>query len=140
MLAMRDVNAPMKATKQARRDATQLFRACVVNGLLDEARARRVVQQVVTAKPRGYLGTLSYFRRLVLLEVLRRTAKVDSAAPLPPDLQAKVQASLVKVYGQGVTASFALNPALIGGLRIQVGSDVYDGSVRGRLAALERSF
>ena len=130
----------MKATKQAKRDATQLFRSCVVNGLLDEAHARRVVQQVVTAKPRGYLGILSYFRRLVLLEVLRRTAKVDSAAPLSPDLQAKVQASLTKVYGQGVTASFALNPALIGGLRIQVGSDVYDGSVRGRLAALERGF
>jgi F0F1-type ATP synthase delta subunit len=29
---------------------------------------------------------------------------------------------------------------LIGGLRIQVGSDVYDGSVRARLASLEQSF
>jgi F-type H+-transporting ATPase subunit delta len=130
----------MKATKQARRDGTQLFRACLVNGMLDEARARQMVQQVIANKPRGYLGVLSYFRRLVLLDIARRTAKVDTAAPLTPDLQAKVQASLVKVYGQGVVASFALNPALIGGIRIQVGSDVYDGSVRGRLVALERSF
>ena len=60
--------------------------------------------------------------------------------PLPADLQVSVQAELTKVYGPGITASFAENPALIGGLRIQVGSDVYDGSVRGRLAALERSF
>jgi F-type H+-transporting ATPase subunit delta len=130
----------MKATKQARRDGTQLFRACLVNGMLDETRARQMVQQVIANKPRGYLGVLSYFRRLVLLDIARRTAKVDTAAPLTPDLQAKVQASLVKVYGQGVVASFALNTALIGGIRIQVGSDVYDGSVRGRLAALERSF
>ena len=140
---MRDcelVEPPVKATKQARRDATQLFRACMVNGLLDEARARRVVQQIVTGKSRGFLGTLSYFRRLVMLDALRRTAKVDSAVPLPADLQAKVQANLLKVYGQGLTASFTQNPALIGGLRIRVGSDVYDGSVRGRLAALQRSF
>jgi F-type H+-transporting ATPase subunit delta len=130
----------MKATKQARRDGTQLFRACMVNGLLDEARSRQIIQKVVAEKPRGYLGVLSYFRRLLLLDIARRTAKVESAAPLAPDLQAKVQASLVKVYGQGVVASFALNSALIGGIRIQVGSDVYDGSVRGRLTALERSF
>lgn len=130
----------MKASKQARRDATQFYRSCVVNGLLDEARARRAVQQIVTAKPRGYLGTLSYFRRLVMLDVLRHTAKIESAVALSVDLQAKVQASLLKVYGQGVTASFAQNPALIGGIRVRVGSDVYDGSVRGRLAALERSF
>jgi len=130
----------MKATKQARRDATRLFRACVVNGMLDETRARRAVQQIVTVKPRGFLGTLSYFRQLVMLDVLRRAAKVESAAPLAAELQAKVQASLAKVYGKGVTASFAQNPALIGGIRIRVGSDVYDGSVRGRLAALERSF
>ena len=130
----------MKATKQARRDATRIFRACVVNGLLDETRARRAVQQIVTVKPRGFLGTLSYFRQLVMLDVLRRAAKVESAAPLAAELQAKVQASLARVYGQGVTASFAQNPALIGGIRIRVGSDVYDGSVRGRLAALERSF
>ena len=55
----------MKATKQARREATQLFRLCLVNGVLDENRARQVVQQIVAAKPRGYLGTLSYFQRLV---------------------------------------------------------------------------
>ena len=35
---------------------------------------------------------------------------------------------------------FAQNPALIGGMRIKVGSDVYDGSVQARLAALQESF
>jgi F-type H+-transporting ATPase subunit delta len=41
------------------------------------------------------------------------------------------------VYGAGVEATFTENPALIGGMRIKVGSDVYDDSVRARLAALE---
>ncbi len=43
-------------------------------------------------------------------------------------------------YGAALRTTFVLQPALIGGLRIQVGSDVYDGSVRAGLAALERSF
>ena len=130
----------MKATKQARREATQLFRLCLVNGLLDEGRARQVVQHIIAAKPRGYLGTLSYFRRLVELDQARRTAKIESALTLPQELQARVQTGLARVYGQGLSISFAQNPALIGGMRLRVGSDVYDGSVQARLAALEQSF
>jgi F-type H+-transporting ATPase subunit delta len=130
----------MKTPKQARRAAAQLFRLCQVNGLLDEARARQVLQKLVAAKPRGYLATLSYFRRLLRLDSARHTAQVQSAQPLAPDLQAGVQAGLARVYGAGLNVSFAANPALIGGMRIQVGSDVYDGSVEARLAALEQSF
>ena len=129
----------MKVTKQARREGKQLFRLCLVNGLLDENRARQVVRQFVAAKPRGYLATLSHFRRLVELDSARHTAKVESALTLPADFQASVQTGLANVYGPGLTTSFAENPALIGGMRIRVGSDVYDGSVQARLAALEQS-
>ena len=130
----------MKATKQARREATQLFRLCTVNKLLDEGRARQVVQQIVATRPRGYLGTLSHFCRLVKLDCARHTAEVQSALNLPADLQAGVRAGLARLYGAGLTTSFAENPALIGGMRIQVGSDLYDGSVQARLSALEQSF
>jgi F-type H+-transporting ATPase subunit delta len=130
----------MKATKQARREATQLFRLCLVRSLLDADRVRQVVRQIVMARPRGYLGTLSHFRRLVKLDSDRHTAKIESAIALPADLQSSVQSGLSRVYGPGLSASFAENSTLIGGMRIQVGSDVYDGSVRARLAALERSF
>ena len=44
------------------------------------------------------------------------------------------------MYGPELNTSFADNPALIGGMRISVGSDVYDGSVKAGLAALENSF
>jgi F-type H+-transporting ATPase subunit delta len=39
-----------------------------------------------------------------------------------------------------VSTSFAENPALIGGMRVKIGSDVYDGSVRAALEALEERF
>jgi len=130
----------MKVSKQTRREAKQLFRSCCANGMLDEARARKMVQRVLEAKPRGYIAILSHFQRLVKLDLDRRTAKVESATPLSQDLQAKVQAGLARAYGPGLNLSFGQNPALIGGMRIKVGSDVYDGSVQARLAALQESF
>ena len=130
----------MKASLQSRREATQLFRACLVNGMLDEGRARTAVQRLVAEKPRGCLGILSHFRRLLKLDRSRHEARVETARPLPTDLQARVQAGLARTYGEGLSVSFVENPALIAGMRIRVGSDVYDGSVRRRLAALESKF
>ena len=130
----------MKISKRAKREAKQLLRLCLVNGLLDEHRVRRVVQHVAAAGQRDYPAILSHFGRLVKLDLARRTATVDSATPLPEDLQTVIQAGLTRRYGPGLTTAFAHRPALIGGMRIQVGSDVYDGSVRAGLAALEKSF
>ena len=49
----------------------------------------------------------------------------------------QILADLVRIYGSGLDTSFDENPALIGGMRIRVGSDVYDDSVRARLASIE---
>jgi F-type H+-transporting ATPase subunit delta len=130
----------VKVTKQARREAKELFRSCLVNGVLDENRVRTAVQKTIELKPRGYVAILSHFQRLVKLELDRRSAKVESATPLAADLQASIQANLTRLYGAGLNISFAQNPALLGGLRIKVGSDVYDGSIQARLAAIEQSF
>jgi F-type H+-transporting ATPase subunit delta len=130
----------MKVSKQTRREAKQLFRSCLVLGLVDDDRARRAVQRVLEAKPRGYLPILSHFQRLVKLDADRRTAKIESAVELPQDMKDKVQADLSRMYGPGLNVSFAQNAALIGGLRIKVGCDVYDGSVAARLTALRESF
>ena len=130
----------MKATRKSKRDAMRLYRLCLDQGLLNEDRARKVVQELVAARPRGFLGTLTHFHRLVQLDHARHTAKIESAVALPAELQIGVEKNLGRVYGPGLSSSFAAEPALIGGMRIRVGSDVYDGSVRGRLAALEQSF
>jgi len=130
----------MLSSRLTRREAKDLFRSCVVNGLLDEARVRQAVQQVIATKPRGFAGILSHFQRLVRLDLGRRNARIESAVPLSPALQNSVQASLTRVYGPGLNTAFVQNPSLIGGMKIQVGSDVYDGSIQARLAALQESF
>jgi F-type H+-transporting ATPase subunit delta len=130
----------MKISKQAQRDARQLFRSCQVNNLLDENRVRQAVSLVLAKKPRSYVGILSRLHRLVKLDLERRAAHVESATPLPADLQNDVTNRIKKIYGDGVNIAFGQNPALLGGLRIQVGSDLYDGSVKTRLNKLEQSF
>ena len=130
----------MKNVRQTRRQAKRLFGLCLVNGLLDEGRVRQAAQQVIAANRRDGPALLSRFLYLVKLDRARHSAEVESAAPLPADLQESIKSGLERTYGPGISASFAQNPALIGGMRIKVGSDVYDGSVRGALAVLESSF
>ena len=130
----------MKITKQSRRDAKALFGVCRVNGALDEAKVRQVVTAVIDRKPRGYLSTLTHFQRLVKLDIERRTARVENAVASSPELVEAIKTNLARRYGPGLNVSFWVNPELIGGLRIKVGSDVYDGSVAARLAALDETF
>jgi F-type H+-transporting ATPase subunit delta len=127
----------MKQNRKARRAARHLFRLCLVDGMLDQDRARRVARGIGVSGRRGSLAILSDFQRLVRLERDRRTALVESAVPLADGVRESVEAGLARVYGPGLDASFEQNPTLIGGMRITVGSAVYDGSVRARLAALK---
>ena len=130
----------MKISKPAQRDARQLFRSCQVNGLLDENRVRQAVTLVLAQKPRRYIEILSRLLRLVKLDLERRTARVESVTSLPADLQMDVANRIKKIYGDSVSLTFDQNPALIGGLRVKVGSDVYDGSVRAKLERLAAGF
>ena len=130
----------MKITKKAKREAKQMYRFCLVNGLLDENRARQVTKRVVATGQRDCLPILTHFLRLVKLDCAQHTATIESATPLPADLHTAVQTGLTHRYGPGLTTAFAQRPELIGGMRIQVGCDVYDGSVRAGLEALQKSF
>ena len=127
----------MKASKRTRRAARRLYRLCQVDGRLDPGRVRLVVQRVARSGRRGTVAILGDLLRLVRLDRARHRAVVESATGLAEDMRRDVQAGLERAYGDGLEMSFEVNPALIGGMRIRVGSDVYDGSIRARLAALE---
>jgi F-type H+-transporting ATPase subunit delta len=130
----------MKISKQAQREARQLFRSCFVNGLLDENRVRQCVTLVVQKQPRGYVAILSRVHRLVKLELARRNVRVENAVETSPEQAAGIRARLERQYGPGLNIQYSINPQLIGGMRVQVGSDLYDGSVKTRLDELEQSF
>jgi len=130
----------MKGSKQSRREAKQLFKTCQVDGLLDADRVRTAVRLLIEQKPRGYFGILQHLHRLVKLDEASRTARVESAVALGQAQQQEVRDSLNRLKGGQVAVEFAENPGLIGGMRVKLGDDVFDGSVRTRLANLSETF
>ena len=128
----------MKANRRSRRLARQLFQLCLVGGKLDPGRVRQVGKRLAEGSERNSLAVMSQFQRMVRLDQARHTAVIESAEPLTDEVRRVVEAELTRLHGADLGISVATNPSLIGGMRVTVGSSVYDGSVRGRLDALER--
>jgi len=65
-------------------------------------------------------------------------AQVISAAPLGEDELSALRESLARATGNQVTMSVNTNPDLLAGLVVQIGSTLYDGSVRTQLDEIRR--
>lgn len=130
----------MISSKQIRREARGLFKACVSGGKLDEKRVTTVVDTLLDKRPHGYLSILKEFQRLIRQEIDRSTATVETATGIDAEVKSGIEKKLKQEYGDGLIINFKENAALIGGMRVKVGSDVFDGSVSARLQALGESF
>ena len=128
----------MKVSKETRQISRALLRASFTNGQLDRGRISSLVQSLIAEKPRDCVRVLEAYKRLLRLEVEKRHARIESAAELDQATREQIVANLRKKYGSDLTTEFATNPALLGGVRIRVGSDVWDGSVRNRLQRLQQ--
>lgn len=130
----------MKISKVAAATARRLYGMCQVNGQLDDSRLRDLVSKLIEAQPRDYRAILAAIQRLTRLEMARREVLVESAIDLTATEGQRITAGLAKDYGDKLTIRFATNSDLLGGLRIKVGDDVLDGSVKGRLDRLSKAF
>ena len=130
----------MKVSKDALRHARALFRTCVKEGGLDADRIKLISKRVGEEKPRGYLGILTAFHRLLRLDLEKSHAVIESADALSDHLQNGVLKDLRDRYGNDVTSEFKVVPDLLGGMRVRVGSDIWDGSVKTRLDQLSQAF
>ena len=129
----------MKIDRQSRQSAKKCFRACrKPDGSVDESGLREIVQLLVNRKPRNYIGVLTYLHRLVELALEESTVRVESATPLA-DRGASVFADLEQRYGPAARTSYEENPALLGGLRIRRGNNIWDGSLSSRLDRLQQA-
>jgi len=128
----------MKINKEIRQLSREMLRASFTDGQLDPGRISSVIESVITRKPRNYINVLKNYRRLLRLEVEKRRARIETASEMDPATQSEVVTNLKKKYGSDLTPEFVVNPELLGGMRIRVGSDVWDGSVRNRLEQLQQ--
>lgn len=122
----------MKISREAQRTARQLFDASFVNGRLDETRALTIAETLEQKRPRHAFQILKEFTRLLRLELAKHHALIESAAALDEASKQAIMTALGQ-HDPQVTFSVATKASLIGGARIQLGSDVWDGSVSARL-------
>jgi F-type H+-transporting ATPase subunit delta len=126
----------MKLTKEARKLSKDLLRSSFTDGLLDAGKVKKATETVIVSRPRNYIGVLKEYARLIRLETAKRQAVIESAEALDANEKTGITKTLRAKFGADVTTDYKVNPALIGGLRIQVGSTVVDASVRSRLDRL----
>ena len=128
----------MKINKETRQLSKELLRASFTDGQLDAGRISSLLKSLIEKKPRHYIQVLEAYQRLIRLEVEKRTATIETATELSPDAGEQMVSNLKRRYGNDLTARFVVNPELLGGMRIRVGSDVWDSSVRNRLHRLQQ--
>ncbi|HZS19072.1 MAG TPA: F0F1 ATP synthase subunit delta [Candidatus Udaeobacter sp.] len=128
----------MKINKEIRRLSREMLRASFTDGQLDAGKIRSLVDSLIAKKPRNYIDVLKNYRRLLRFELDKRRARIETATEVDSTTSSQLVANLKKKYGNDLTAEFIVNPQLLGGMRVRVGSDVWDGTVRSRLEQLER--
>jgi F-type H+-transporting ATPase subunit delta len=128
----------MKINKEIRQVSRAMLRASFTDGQLDRGKIASLAQSLIAKKPRRYVDILQNYKRLLRLEIEKRHAKIESASELSPHTSSNIVAKLKRKYGDDVTTEFVVDPTLLGGMRVRVGSDVWDGTVRNRLERLRQ--
>jgi F-type H+-transporting ATPase subunit delta len=127
----------MKLNKEIRRLSRKMLQASFTDGQLDPGRIASLVDSLVTQKARNYIDVLKNYKRLLRLELEKRHATIETASEMDPAIRSGIVSNLKSKYGDDLTTEFHVDPQLLGGMRIRVGNDVWDGSVRNRLQRLQ---
>ena len=82
---------------------------------------------------RSFAGALTKLVELAAERREKRVAYVTVAALLDAEEEQRLGAKLSQLYGRDVTVKQTVDPSVLGGMSVQVGADLYDGTVLRRL-------
>jgi F-type H+-transporting ATPase subunit delta len=117
-------------------------------GLLDKLNAklgmqkelRNLIAVLINNDRIGHVAEVAAAYRAILQEQLGiRPAEITTARELGAEEKSRLVAEVGRLAGAKIDASFRLDPTILGGTVVRIGSTVYDGSVRGRLERLKES-
>jgi len=150
------VGNSLAAIKQAL-DESEDFGSLAMSPLVSRENAVRAVTAAADAMAldpltKNFLGVLARNRRLSKLTAVIRafnslwaqhrgetTAEVTSAHPLDDDQIATLKANLRTRVGRDVAVDLNVDPAILGGLVVKIGSQMIDGSIRTKLNSLAQA-
>lgn len=122
--------------KQIRQLARQLFRMSLVDGEVSAERVGGVLEYVEKHRPANTHAVLNEYHRLVAAEIARGQAVIEHAGPVNPSAVAAIVSKLTTRYQRRITPITQRNDALLAGVRVRIGDDVYESSVAGQLQTL----
>jgi F-type H+-transporting ATPase subunit delta len=110
-----------------------------------------IVGQTGAARPiRNFMAVLIDHQRIPMLERIARQfvleldaqlgfaeAQVSSARPLSDEEKSRLEQQVSRMTGKKVRVHYGADAGLLGGVKVLVGSTIYDGSVRGQLQKLK---
>lgn len=113
----------------------------LVRGLLSgraTAGTMRLVEQSLSGAHRTVAVALEEYQRVAAAERNRMTAVVRVARPLGAGAAERLTGALSRHYGRPVHLNEVVDPDVLGGIRVEIGDDVIDGTVVTRLDAARR--
>ena len=126
----------MRPSKESQQFARQLFRLSLAEGQVSAERVSAVLAHLSRQPPRQPLAVLRHYQRLITTQLARNSALVEHGGAIDDSLLRSLEAAFTRKYQRPITASARPNPALIAGLRIRIGDDLYESSIASQLAAL----
>jgi len=123
-------------SKAAEKVARLFFKLSVEGGVVSAERVSGVLAYVERHRPANPLMVLRAYHRLIAAEVARGRAVVEHSGAAPEAMLRSIAEAMTRRYSRPVTAVSKPNPALIAGLRVRVGDDVYESSIAARLSSL----
>lgn len=124
---------------------TRAQQTAVVDGLIRSSgnldpQLVNLLRLLVDRNRISYLPDIArIFRELADARAGRIRGKVTSAVPLQADAVKRIEQALERLVQRDVILETKVDPALLGGVSAQVGSFVYDGSLRSQLSELRRT-
>jgi F-type H+-transporting ATPase subunit delta len=101
----------------------------------------KYLEYLYEEKALGSLPQIVTVINSLYLEMQKRAkAIVTSPKPVAKKYEAGLKRTLSKVTGRDIEIEFVVDPALLGGLRIRIGSTMYDSSIKGQLGLLRDKF
>jgi F-type H+-transporting ATPase subunit delta len=107
----------------------------VLNGKVEKITAELLGHAVSSGRKRSLLLAIDDLLEASAARRARSVARVISATELTPEQTSRLGAALTQLYGREINVRTAIDPQVKGGLVVQVGDEVIDGTVATRLAA-----
>ncbi len=134
--AQHDLRTALSDPARTAADKRQLLQDLLAEKTLPAT--QRLAEQALSGNHRSVTSAIEEYQRIAADAHGKRVAKVWVAQELSTGETERLRDALSSQYGRTVHLNVVIEPDIIGGIRVEIGNDVIDGTVSGRLDEVRR--